>query len=125
MRMLLLAAAASLCALAGCSTIQNLAGTDVPVSAIITAANGVDAATTVATSYIRYCTPNPAPAGCSDAAIQGMIPAVRSARDARDAAEKFLADNPDAKLGPATLVSAITAATDTLQKIEAEYGVAD
>ncbi|TAM98233.1 MAG: hypothetical protein EPN45_17980 [Rhizobiaceae bacterium] len=122
-RLLLFAAAASLVALAGCSTIQNLASTNVPVNSIIVAANGVDAATTVATSYVKYCTPAVQPAGCSDEAIQKLIPAVRSLRDARNSAEAFLAANPDAKFGPATLVSAVTNATTALQAIETEYGV--
>lgn len=110
----------SLCA---CSTLENLAATNVPVNSIIVAANGVDAAETVATSYIRYCTPAVQPAGCSDEAIQKLIPAVRSLTDARNSAETFLAANPDAKLGPATLVSAITNATSALQSIESEYGI--
>jgi len=107
----------------GCSTLENLAATKVPVNSIIVAANGVDAATTVATSYVKYCTPAVQPAGCSNEAIQKLIPAVRSLRDARNSAEAFLAANPDAKLGPATLVSAITNATNALQAIETEYGI--
>jgi hypothetical protein len=122
-RLLLFAAAASLVALAGCSTLKNLAATKVPVNSIIVAANGVDAATTVATSYVKYCTPAVQPAGCSNEAIQKLIPAVRSLRDARNSAEAFLAANPDAKLGPTTLVNAITNATAALQAIETEYGI--
>jgi hypothetical protein len=44
-------------------------------TAVIVAANAFDAVKATATNYIAYCTPNPAPAGCSDAAIQKLIPA--------------------------------------------------
>jgi hypothetical protein len=63
------------------------------------------------------------PAGCSDDAINKLIPAVRSARVARDAAEQFLADNPDAKFGPATLTDAISKASAAIQSIEAQYDI--
>jgi len=122
MKLLLPLAAAGLLACAGCSTLQQLSTTDVPVKSIVVAINAVDAAETAATSYVAYCTPTPQPAGCSDSFIRNSLkPAVTDARSARDAAEQFIVANPDAKLGPATLVSALTTATSTLQSILAAH----
>lgn len=123
MRLLSIGMLAAAIALAGCSTIEKLSGTDVPTSQIIAAANGVDASQVAATAYIRYCTPNPSPAGCSDAVVQKIINAVKDVRIARNAAEQFLIDNPDAKLGPATLVSAVNSAVATLNQIEAANAI--
>jgi hypothetical protein len=112
-------AAVALCvALSSCGTIEKLSQTNVPVKAIIVAANGVDAASTAATAYVRYCTPNPSPVGCDDKVIKTQIlPAVHDVRTARDTAEQFLIDNPNATLGPSTLVDAVTKAVGALQTI--------
>src|SRR6185312_16512964 len=122
MRLPILAAASLVVLVSGCSTLQQLSTTNVPVKSIVVAINAVDAAETAATSYVAYCTPKPQPAGCSDAFIRNSLkPAVTDARSARDAAEQFIVANPDAKLGPATLVSALTTATSTLQSILAAH----
>lgn len=105
---------------AGCSTISS---SDVPASTILEAATTVDAAESVATAYIRYCAPNPSPAGCSDTVVRKIIAGVKSVRIARNAAEQFLADNPGAKLGPSTLVSAVTDAVAALQQIETSNAI--
>lgn len=119
---------ALLACLAGCQSLTDaydtVTSTKVPVKSIIVAANGVDAAITVATGYVAFCTPNPAPAGCDDSFIRGeLIPDVRKAQDARNAAEAFVAANPDATFGPATLINAINAANDALTATESEHGV--
>lgn len=118
-------AVAALClVLPSCSALQKLSDTQVPMTAIIVAGNGVDAAETAATAYIRACTPNPAPAGCDDSLIKSkIVPAVHDIRTARDAAEQFALDNPDAKLGPATLVDAVTKAVGALQTILTQNNV--
>ncbi len=125
MRMLsLVAVAAMTISLGSCAALQKLSSTEVPVNAIMVAANGVDAVETAATAYIRYCTPNPSPKGCDDAVIKNkIVPAVKAARIARDAAEKFVTDNPNATMGPATLVSAITASVSALQTILAQNSI--
>lgn len=111
--------ALSLClALGSCAELQKLSQTEVPMKAIIVAGNAVDGAETAATAYVRLCTPNPAPAGCNDSLIKNTLwPAVQKVRVARDAAEQFALDNPDANLGPATLVDAVTTAVGALQQI--------
>lgn len=116
-------AAGALAAVSGCSSLQNLSSTNVPVKSILVAANGADSALILATTYLNYCAPKVQPVGCSNAAAQAIIPAVKSVRDARNAAEQFVADNPDAKLGPATLISAISSANAALQAIETEYNI--
>ena len=114
----LVAVAAVTISLASCGALQKLASTEVPMTAIIVAGNGVDAAETAATAYVRFCTPNPKPAGCSDSVIKKqIIPAVHDIRVARDAAEQFALDNPDAKFGPSTLVDAVTKSVGALQTI--------
>lgn len=120
----LVAVAALTISLGSCAALQKLSSTEVPMSAIIVAGNSVNAAETAATAYVRYCTPNPSPAGCDDAVIKTkIVPAVKSIRIARDAAEQFAADNPNATLGPATLVSAVTTSVTTLQAILAQYNI--
>lgn len=114
----LVAVAAMTILLGSCAALQTLSSTEVPMTAIIVAGNGVDAASTVAAAYARYCAPNPSPAGCSDTVIKNkIIPAVRDIRTARDAAEQFALDNPDAKFGPSTLIDAVTKAVGALQTI--------
>lgn len=113
-------AAFAVALLSGCTTISS---TDVPVSAILAAATGFDAAERAATIYIRRCIPNPSPAGCNGAVVRQLAAKVPLVRIARNAAEQFIADNPDAKLGPATLVSAVTSAVAALQQIETSNNV--
>lgn len=116
--------AALLVPLGACTTLQTLSQTQVPVKVILVAGNGVDAAETTATAYVRACTPNPAPKGCDDALIRTkLVPAVTAVRVARNAAEQFVADNPDAKFGPSTLVSAVTTSVAALQQIVSAYAV--
>lgn len=117
--------AAFLIPLGSCTALQSLSQTQVPVKEIIVAGNGVDAAETTATAYVRACTPNPAPKGCDDTLIKTkLVPAVMAVRTARNAAEQFVTDNPNATLGPATLVSAVTTAVSALQQIVTTYAIA-
>jgi hypothetical protein len=120
----LVAVAALMIPLGSCAALQKLSSTEVPYSAILVAANGVDAAETTAKNYIVLCTPNPAPKGCDDSLIKNkIVPAVKNARTARDAALKFVNDNPNAKFGPATLTSAVSTAVGTLQTILAQNNI--
>ncbi len=118
-------AVALLCGLTSCSNLKQAWDTvttaEVPAKTIIVAANAFDAIQPVATTYIRYCTPVPAPAGCDDTVIKTkLIPAIRSGRDARNSLEQFVADHPGA-LGPKGLYDTLTTATATIQTIIAEY----
>lgn len=124
--MLAAAGVSMLLAIAGCSTLKNIAsGTvTVPTSKIVAAASGVDTAEQLAGTYIQYCSPATQPAGCSNAAIVQIVPAVRSVRAARNAAEQWIVDNPSATVGPESLVDAITNANNALATIEAQYSVA-
>lgn len=115
-------AIAALVMLAGCSTLTNLAATTVPASSVVVAVNAFDAVKTTASNYIAYCTPNPSPAGCNDAAIRKLIPAVRSGTDARNAVEAFEKAHPG-PIGVSGIYDALTSATNTIQAIVAEYGV--
>jgi len=123
-KLALVAVAAMMIPLGSCAALQTLSSTEVPMKAIIVAGNGVDAAETAATAYVRYCTPKPAPVGCSDSVIKNkIIPAVHNVRVARDAAEQFALDNPNATFGPATLVDAVTKSVGALQAILAANSI--
>ncbi|MFJ6328506.1 MULTISPECIES: hypothetical protein [unclassified Rhizobium] len=120
----LVAVAALTISLGSCAALQKLSSTEVPMSAIIVAGNSVDAAETAATAYVRFCTPNPKPVGCSDSVIRNkIIPAVRDVRVARDAAEQFALDNPNATFGPSALVDAVTKSVGALQTILAANNI--
>jgi hypothetical protein len=109
-------------AMAGCQALKSITSATVSPTAVVVAANAFDAVKATATNYISYCTPNPAPAGCTDAAIQKLIPAVRAGTDARNSLEQFSADHPG-ELGDKGVYDALTTATDTIKAIVAEYDV--
>lgn len=116
---------AGVLALAGCAQLTAIAGTEVPTSKIVAAANAVNPLITVATGYVAYCTPDPAPAGCNDDLIRNqVIPDVTTAQTARNAALAFVEANPDATYGPATLLSAIRTAMAALQTVETQHNLA-
>ena len=114
----LVAIAALMIPLGSCGALQKLSSTEVPYSAILVAANGVDAAETAAKNFVVYCTPNPAPKGCDDSVIKTkIVPAVKDVRTARNAALKFVTDNPNATFGPSTLTDAVSTAVTALHAI--------
>lgn len=124
-RLLLFAAAASLCALAGCANLKTawstITSATVSPKAVVVAANAFDAAEKTATNYISYCAPNPAPAGCDDKAIQSqLIPAIRSGRTARNSLEAFQKAHPG-ELGDQGVYDALVSATSTISAIVANY----
>jgi hypothetical protein len=122
-KFVLSAALAVMCfMLPACAALKTLSGATVSPTAIVVAANAFDAVKATATNYIAYCTPNPSPAGCNDAAIQKLIPAVRAGTSARDALEQFQADHPG-QLGNKGVFDALTAATTTVKAIIAEYSL--
>jgi hypothetical protein len=119
---ILLLMAAGLMVLPACQALKAVTGATVSPTAVVVAANAFNAVKATATNYIAYCTPNPAPAGCSDAAIKKLIPAVRAGTDARNSLEQFQAEHPG-ELGDKGVYDALTTATDTIKAIVAEYGV--
>lgn len=120
-----MAGIALLClSLTSCAQLEKLSSTEVPVKQIIVAATSVNAVETTAKEYIVYCTPNPAPSGCNDDLIRNkIVPGVKNIRTARDAAEQFVEDHPDATLGPKTLVDAVTTAVSALQTIISQNNI--
>lgn len=107
--------------LPGCSNIkkayESVATSKVPPKLILVAANSFNAAKVTATNYIRYCTPNPAPAGCDDQIIRGtLIPNMKAGTIARDKLEDFMDNNPG-ELGPRGTYNALVASTDIINAI--------
>lgn len=107
--------------LPGCSRLkqayESVSTTKVPPKLILVAANSFNAAKATATNYIRYCTPNPAPAGCNDNVIRGtLIPNMKAGTVARDKLEAFMDDHPG-ELGPRGTYDALVASTDIINAI--------
>lgn len=127
MRMLFAIAALTL-ALAGCSTLQKdyaiITGATVSTAAVSVAGNSFDALEATATNYLRLarCSGSNGPICRSPAATAALIPAIRSARLARNNLEAFLVANPG-QLGPSGLYNALTAALNTLEAIFSQYNV--
>jgi len=66
--------------------------------------------------------PKVMPAGCSEAAIRVLIPAVRSGNIAKQQLLTFMAANPG-KLGPANYYNAIVGAENTINQVAAQYNI--
>lgn len=92
--------------------------------AVIVGGYSFDALEATATNYLtlKRCTGSNGPVCRSQAATKQIIPAVRSARAARDAAEQFLADHPG-QLGNQGLYDAMVAAGKVLLGIFDKYGI--
>lgn len=124
---LALAAGTVALALSGCTLVKNLpgalTGNSVPSAQVKTAIDAYDIGEVTATKYIAYCTPNPEPAGCSDAAIQALIPAVRSGNIGKTNMLAYLAANPGV-LGPSNYYNAIVSAENTINSVVAQYNIA-
>lgn len=127
MKKLLIAATLAL-SLVGCANLQNayntVTGASVSPTAVYVAANSFDAVEVTATNYLRLkkCSPSSGPVCRDPAATAKIIPAVRSGRVARNNLLAFMKANPG-QLGPVGLYNALTSATQTLQQVEATYGV--
>ena len=107
--------------LSACSTISAVTDAKVPAKTIIVAANAFDGLKVTAKNYLVYCTPNPAPIGCDDAAIKNkLVPAIKSGTTARDTLEQFLADHPG-QLGDKGVYDALVDANSTIQSVIANF----
>lgn len=131
MKRIILIAALSL-SLGGCAdtklgsfieTIQSAATGTVSPAAIYIARNAFDAVEVSATNYLdlKRC-PTAAPFCRDPAATALLIPAIRSGRDARNAATLFLKQHPN-QLGTQGLYDALTSSTDTIKGILSRYNV--
>jgi hypothetical protein len=114
--------------LASCAGLNNayttLSGTTVSPTAVYIAANAFDAVEVTATNYLKLkqCSSTSGKICRSPAATKQIIPAVRSGRVARTNLENYMNQNPGA-LGPVGLYNALTAATNTLQAVVAQYNI--
>lgn len=105
------------------STIESAATGTVSPQAIYIARNAFDTIEVSATNYLtlKRC-PTNAPFCRDPNATAQLIPAIRSGRDARNAATLFLKQHPN-QLGSQGLYDALTTSTDTIKNILARYNV--
>lgn len=114
--------------LAGCSTLQKdyaiITGATVSTAAVTVAGNSFDALEATATNYLSLprCSGTNGPICRDPKATAALIPAIRSARLARNNLEAFLVANPG-QLGPTGLYNALTASLNTLEAIFSQYNV--
>lgn len=105
------------------ATVQSAATGTVSPEAIYIARNAFDTVEVSATNYLllKRC-PTNAPFCRDPAATKQLIPAIRSGRDARNAASLFLKQHPN-QLGTQGLYDALTTSTSTIKQILARYNV--
>ncbi len=114
--------------LASCAQLQSdwsaITGASVSPTAVIVAGNAFDAVEATATNYLRLkkCSAATGPVCRNPAATAAIIPAIRSGRQARNALETFMQQNPGV-LGPTGLYNALTTATSTLEQIFSTYNI--
>lgn len=119
---------ASLLALGGCTELQSaynvVTGASVTPAQVYIAANAFDTVEATATNYLKLppCTTG-GPTLCRSAsAVNAIVPAIRSGRVARNNLEAAVNTGNGAPIA-ASLYSALTAQTTTLQTIIAQYGI--
>ena len=129
MKKLLLVSTLAL-SLGACSTLSNIVGVvtgaSVTANQAYIAANAYDALEQTATTYLTLpaCVAGGTKVCRSAAAVNAIVPAIRSGRIARNNLEAAINANITAGTAvPATLDQLLTAATATLQGIIAEYGI--
>lgn len=105
------------------ATVQSAASGSVSPEAIYIARNAFDTVEVSATNYLALprC-PKQAPFCREPSITPQLIDAVRSGRDARNAATAFLKQHPN-ELGSQGLYDALTTATSTIKTILARYNV--
>lgn len=124
----LIIAAAAIFAITGCAQLENaysvVTGSSVSPGAVIVAGYSVDALEATATQYLRRprCGTSSTIICRSPAATKAIIPAVRSMRVARDAAEQFLATHPG-QLGSQGLYDALQSSAGALKAILEQYAI--
>jgi len=111
--------------LTGCANIKSayetVTSAKVSAKTVYVAVNAFDAAKVTAKNYIIYCTPNPAPVGCDDKAIQTKLnPAILAGTRARNTLEDFQAAHPG-ELGDKGIYDALITATDTIKDVTASF----
>lgn len=105
------------------SILESAATGTVSPQAIYIARNAFDTVEVSATNYLtlKRC-PISAPFCRDPKATALLIPAIRSGRDARNAATLFLKQHPN-QLGSQGLYDALTTSTDTIKGILARYNM--
>lgn len=105
------------------STVESVASGTVSPQSIYIARNAFDTVEVSATNYLtlKKCPIN-APFCRDPIATAQLIPAIRSGRDARNAASLFLKQHPN-QLGTQGLYDALTTSTDTIKGILTRYNV--
>lgn len=127
MRKFLLAIALS-CALGGCSTLQNIVnvvtGASVTPNQAYIAANAFDTVEATATTYLQLpaCGSTSSALCRTPAAVNAIVPAIRIGRAARNNLEAAVTSSNGAPVS-ASLYSALSAQTSTLQAIIAQYNI--
>lgn len=125
----LLAIALLSLSLAGCEQLELIrqaasVAVDSKISSqsIYIASNGFDAVEVTATNYLslKRC-PMQAPFCRNPKATKPITDAVRSGRVARNNAQQFLKDHPEATLGPKALYDAVIVSTNTVNEILDKY----
>jgi hypothetical protein len=114
--------------LGGCSTWNTVysavTGATVDTTTVYVAANSFDAVEITATTYLKQprCTGTNGPLCRDTEATKAIVPAVRSAYQARKALVQYSIDHPG-QLGPQGLYDALKAAGTTLQNVLTTYNI--
>lgn len=114
--------------LSGCTSFHTaldvLSGVTVSPEAVVIASNTFNALEATATNYLRLkrCNGNNGPVCRDPAATKVLIPAIRTARKARNDLEQFLTDHPG-QLGPTGLYDALRQSVETVKNIVIQYHI--
>lgn len=115
--------------LAGCTTFQKLTNAYQTVTSakldpkdVYVARESFDVIEATATRYLTLCTKQPTTFGCSQAAINAIVPSVRSGRNARNRLVVFMKAHPDG-LGAQGLYDALVSSTALINDVAAQYNI--
>ena len=108
--------------LSGCSYISTLEGTTISPTQVIVAGNSFDAIEATATNYLRLPLCPGAKLCRTASATAAIIPAVRSARTARNQMEAYVNANPG-QPAPVSLYNTAITAINALESTLAQYNV--
>ena len=109
--------------LSGCAAWNAITGAQLSPKAVYIAVNSFDALERTATNYLRLKKCNGTTIICRDPiATSKLIPAIQSARLARNNLEQFLKTHPG-QLGPQGLYDALENAMSTIETIVNQYNI--
>lgn len=113
-------------ALGGCSaltTLQEISGSSVSPTQVIVVANSFDAIEATATNYLKLpaCPGTASQPVCrNQAAVNIIVPAIRSGRTARSQLEAYVTANPG-QAAPVSGYNTLTTAISAIQNALAQY----